>query len=122
VASANLPIGGGGYFRLLPYAWTSHGIHRLNAAGRPAIFYLHPWEIDPEQPRIPAGRLSTFRHYRNLAQTEPRLRRLIADFPFGRISDVLDRAGPGLLQNVPIGGPAAGEPRLKVAIEETSGS
>jgi polysaccharide deacetylase family protein (PEP-CTERM system associated) len=85
----NLPSSGGGYFRLLPYAWTSHGIRRLNGEGRPAIFYLHPWEIDPEQPRIAATRLSTFRHYRNLAQTEGRLRRLIGEFPFGRVTDVL---------------------------------
>jgi polysaccharide deacetylase family protein (PEP-CTERM system associated) len=89
LAGSNLPIGGGGYFRLLPYAWTRHGIRRLNGEGRPAIFYLHPWEIDPEQPRIAATRLSTFRHYRNLAQTEGRLRRLIGEFPFGRVTDVL---------------------------------
>ncbi len=96
LGSANLPIGGGGYFRLLPYGWTRHGIARLNAAREPAIFYLHPWEIDPDQPRIAAGRVSSFRHYRNLAQTEPRLRRLLREFPFGRISDVL--AGARLCQ------------------------
>jgi polysaccharide deacetylase family protein (PEP-CTERM system associated) len=89
VAGTNLPIGGGGYFRLLPYGWTRHGIRRLNAASQPAIFYLHPWEIDPDQPRITAGRLSTFRHYRNLTETEGRLKRLLAGFPFGRVSDVL---------------------------------
>jgi polysaccharide deacetylase family protein (PEP-CTERM system associated) len=96
LGSANLPIGGGGYFRLLPYGWTRHGIARLNASRQPAIFYLHPWEIDPLQPRIAAGRVSSFRHYRNLARTEPRLRRLLAEFPFGRVSDVL--AGSGLWQ------------------------
>ncbi len=96
LGSANLPIGGGGYFRLLPYGWTRHGISRLNTARQPAIFYLHPWEIDPHQPRIPAGRVSSFRHYRNLAQTEPRLRRLLREFPFGRVSDVL--AGSALWQ------------------------
>jgi polysaccharide deacetylase family protein (PEP-CTERM system associated) len=91
LAGTNLPIGGGGYFRLLPYAWTQHGIQRLNTVdGQPAIFYLHPWEIDPEQPRIPAGRLSTFRHYRNLARTEDRLRRLLKEFAFGRVADVLE--------------------------------
>jgi polysaccharide deacetylase family protein (PEP-CTERM system associated) len=89
VGNANLPMGGGGYFRLLPYGWTRHGIRRLNAANQPAIFYLHPWEIDPAQPRIPAGRLSRFRHYANLDATERRLRRLVAEFPFGRVSDVL---------------------------------
>ena len=96
VGSVNLPIGGGGYFRLLPYGWTRQGITRLNAARQPAIFYLHPWEIDPDQPRIPAGRVSSFRHYHNLARTEPRLRRLLREFPFGRVSDVL--AGSGLWQ------------------------
>ena len=89
VAGTNLPIGGGGYFRLLPYGWTRNGILRLNATNRPAIFYLHPWEIDPAQPRIAAGALSRFRHYRNLAQTEGRLRRLLGEFPFGRVTDVL---------------------------------
>ena len=102
VAGTNLPIGGGGYFRLLPYGWTRHGIRRLNAANQPAIFYLHPWEIDPEQPRIAAGRLSTFRHYRNLALTEGRLRRLIAEFPFGRVTDVLAGAAQGELYSSPL--------------------
>jgi polysaccharide deacetylase family protein (PEP-CTERM system associated) len=103
VAGTNLPIGGGGYFRLLPYGWTRHGIGRLNAANQPAVFYLHPWEIDPEQPRIPAGRLSTFRHYRNLAETEPRLRRLLGEFPFGRVSDVLANIGRSQPQTAPLG-------------------
>jgi polysaccharide deacetylase family protein (PEP-CTERM system associated) len=89
IAGTNFPFGGGGYFRLLPYGWTRHGIRRLNAAGQPAVFYLHPWEIDPKQPRIPAGRLSMLRHYRNLAKTEPRLKRLLRDFRFGTVSEVL---------------------------------
>jgi polysaccharide deacetylase family protein (PEP-CTERM system associated) len=88
---ANLPIAGGGYFRILPYQWTHWGISRVNRReGRPVIFYLHPWEIDPEQPRLRAGFLSRFRHYRNLDKTETRLRQLIADFRFGRLADVLD--------------------------------
>jgi polysaccharide deacetylase family protein (PEP-CTERM system associated) len=88
----NLPIGGGGYFRLLPYWWTRHGIASLNAKERkPAIFYVHPWEVDPDQPRIPASVLSRLRHYRNLDQTERRLRRLLSEFRFGRVSEVLSR-------------------------------
>ena len=76
VGPLNLPVAGGGYFRLLPYAWTRWGIARLNAREqRPAVFYLHPWEIDPDQPRLPAGWLGRFRHYRNLDKTESRLRR-----------------------------------------------
>lgn len=92
---ANLPIGGGGYFRLLPYTWTRYGFRCLNRVEeRPGMFYLHPWELDPTQPRIPASRMSTFRHYRNLHTTEDRLRRLLQDFRFARIRDVLDLAGP----------------------------
>jgi polysaccharide deacetylase family protein (PEP-CTERM system associated) len=88
--TANLPIGGGGYFRLLPYGWTRYGIRELNEKeGQPAIFYIHPWEIDPDQPRLNAGVLTRFRHYRNLDRTETRLTQLLADFSFGAISDVL---------------------------------
>ena len=86
----NFPVGGGGYFRLLPYAWTRMGIASLNRhEGRAAIFYLHPWEIDPDQPRIRAGLLSRVRHYYGLDKTEARLRRLLAEFRFGRVVDVL---------------------------------
>lgn len=92
-AGLNLPMGGGGYFRLLPYSWTRHGIRALNATeGKPAIFYVHPWEIDPLQPRLKAGAVSRFRHYRNLEHTETRLRRLLQDFRFGTVSAVLAQA------------------------------
>ena len=87
VGAMNLPVAGGGYFRLLPYWWTSWGIRRINRhEGKPAIFYLHPWEIDPQQPRLEAGALSRFRHYRNLGKTEERLRRLVSEFRFGPLS------------------------------------
>jgi hypothetical protein len=56
---------------------------------QPVVFYLHPWEIDPEQPRLPAGRVSRFRHYRNLDRTEGRLRRLLTEFTFGTVRGVL---------------------------------
>ena len=85
----NLPVAGGGYFRLLPYAWTRWGISRVNAEAKPAIFYLHPWEIDPSQPRLSCGLLSRIRHYRNLSQTESRLRRLLREFSWGPLRDVL---------------------------------
>jgi len=92
----NMPIAGGGYFRIFPYPLTSWGIRRINRLeGRPAIFYLHPWEIDPAQPRLPAGMLTRFRHYRNLDTTEDRLRALIAEFEFGPIRSVLRRAFSG---------------------------
>jgi polysaccharide deacetylase family protein (PEP-CTERM system associated) len=83
VGPMNLPVAGGGYFRILPYGWTRWGIARVNTLEkRPAVFYLHPWEIDPAQPRLQAGRLGRFRHYRNLDDTESRLRQLLADFEF----------------------------------------
>ncbi len=92
LAGTNLPIAGGGYFRLLPYIWTRRGIHQLNMIEkRPAIFYLHPWEIDPAQPRLAASGLTRVRHYTNLDKTEERLRRLLDDFQFGTVSDVLAR-------------------------------
>lgn len=95
LAGMNLPIGGGGYFRIFPYQWTRWGIARVNRSEqRPTIFYLHPWEIDPEQPRIRAGMLSRFRHYYNLHHTERRLRHLLRDFAFGRMVDVIDFAPP----------------------------
>jgi polysaccharide deacetylase family protein (PEP-CTERM system associated) len=90
VLGSNLPVAGGGYFRILPYWWTRWGIARLNRTeAQPAIFYLHPWEIDPDQPRLPASRLSRFRHYRNLDKAEPRLKRLLTDFRFGMLKDVI---------------------------------
>ncbi|HXH26022.1 MAG TPA: XrtA system polysaccharide deacetylase [Vicinamibacterales bacterium] len=92
IGPLNLPIGGGGYFRILPYWWTRWGIDRVNRVERrPAVFYLHPWEIDPNQPRLEAGRLGRFRHYRNLHCTEARLRRLLADFRFGTVQALVAR-------------------------------
>jgi polysaccharide deacetylase family protein (PEP-CTERM system associated) len=85
----NLPVAGGGYFRLLPYAWTRWGIARLNDGGQAAVFYLHPWEIDPQQPRLEAGALGSLRHYRNLDKTETRLRALLEDFAFGPMDTLL---------------------------------
>lgn len=90
LGTMNLPVGGGGYFRILPYAWTRWGIARINRVDRrPAVFYLHPWELDPGQPRMAAGRVSTFRHYTNLSRTEQRLRRLLQDFAFGPMDSVM---------------------------------
>jgi polysaccharide deacetylase family protein (PEP-CTERM system associated) len=85
-----VPVSGGGYFRLLPYWLTRAGLNKLNGElRRPFIFYLHPWEVDPEQPRVSASWKSRLRHYTNLDQCESRLRRLIGEFRFGRVRDVL---------------------------------
>jgi polysaccharide deacetylase family protein (PEP-CTERM system associated) len=87
----NLPIAGGGYFRLLPYGWTRWGIRRVNERERrPVIFYLHPWEIDPAQPRLQAGLSTRLRHYRNLGKTEQRLRRMLGEFRFAPVHRVIE--------------------------------
>lgn len=85
-----LPVAGGGYFRLYPYALTRAGLAQINRRHQPFIFYLHPWEIDPEQPRIEAGWFSRFRHYNNLEECESRLQQLMKDFKFGTAWQVLD--------------------------------
>ena len=87
----NLPAGGGGYFRLMPYPISQWLLHRVNRVDRqPAVFYFHPWEIDPHQPRIRGINLKTrFRHYVNLGRTERRLKRLLADFRWGRVDEVI---------------------------------
>lgn len=87
---ANIPIAGGGYLRLFPYAVTRWAIRHINHKEcQPVVVYLHPWEVDPCQPRIRAGGVSRFRHYFNLAQTEARLRSLLTDFRFGTMAEVL---------------------------------
>lgn len=88
----NLPIAGGGYFRLLPYGVTRWGLNRINRDERqPFVFYLHPWEFDPRQPRMEGASMkSRFRHYLNLDKTEKRFSRLLADFDFQPIVEGLD--------------------------------
>jgi len=93
-----VPVSGGGYFRLLPYWLTHRGLRSINEReGMPFTFYLHPWEIDVEQPRVKVGLLSRFRHYTNLHKCEGRLRQLLADFRFSTMSKVLK--GRGLLSS-----------------------
>jgi polysaccharide deacetylase family protein (PEP-CTERM system associated) len=93
----NLPASGGGFFRLLPYAIFRLGLRHVNSAeGHAGIFYTHPWEIDPGQPRISgAGRLSRFRHYLNLNRTAPRMARLLRDFQWDRMDKVFPFLVPG---------------------------
>lgn len=89
-----IPVAGGGYFRLYPYFVTKKLLERvLKQTGKPIIFYLHPWEIDPKQPRISAGMLSRFRHYNNLDKCEMRLERLLHDFSFSSVSSLMAGAG-----------------------------
>ncbi len=93
VVGCTLPVSGGGYFRVLPYAVTRFGLRRI-ARERPFVFYLHPWETDPEQPdlRHCASRLGALRHYTGLHRTMPRLQRLLQEFRFTTVSEVI-RAG-----------------------------
>lgn len=89
IGSYRLPIAGGGYFRLYPYWLSRWGLGKINRAGQPFIFYLHPWEIDPGQPRLKVSAFSKFRHYNNLDKCMKRLNKLTDDFRFGTVSDVL---------------------------------
>lgn len=89
----NLPVGGGGYFRLLPVSVTSAALSGLAKRGRPAAFYLHPWEFDPAQPRCPAPAFKRWRHYLNLERTLPRLEHLLARHTFGTMREVIDAQG-----------------------------
>jgi polysaccharide deacetylase family protein (PEP-CTERM system associated) len=92
LGSYRLPVGGGGYFRIFPYSVIAYAISSLNKNERqPAMFYLHPWELDPDQPRIQAGLLSRFRHYHNLGKCEQRLRKLLRDIPFTTVTKALER-------------------------------
>ena len=86
----NWPAGGGGYFRLLPYAISRWALRRINEVDRmPAVFYLHPWELDPGQPRAKGAPLkSNLRHYMNLGATRRRLERLARDFHWDRMDRV----------------------------------
>ncbi len=88
------PVAGGGYFRLFPYSVTRWALGQLNAReGQPAMVYLHPWEMDPEQPRLPVGCVAQFRHSVNTGSTVSKLRRLVREFAFAPVRDVLATAG-----------------------------
>ena len=89
-----LPVGGGGYLRIYPFALTQWALRRLNdVEGIPAVVYLHPWEVDPAQPRIEAPLKSRMRHYWGLRSTAGRLRDLVARHRFGTVREVIDASG-----------------------------
>lgn len=87
VGEQNLPVGGGGYLRILPFWYTKLGYRRARAENLPLIAYIHPWEVDPDQPRIGGRRKSRLRHYTNLTKTYDRLRRLLALGEFSSFRD-----------------------------------
>lgn len=85
-----LAAGGGGFFRVLPYGFSRWAISQVNREGRPAVFYFHPWEVDPDQPRVAGAPLrSRLRHYTNLTRMEAKLERLLRDFAWGRVDEVV---------------------------------
>ena len=77
LAGHNMPVGGGGYLRLLPRMYTRLGLKRVQAEGLPIVIYIHPWEVDPEQPRLPGGLSTRLRHYTNLSRTFERFRTVL---------------------------------------------
>ncbi len=83
-----IPVAGGGYFRLYPYMVLKRLLRKLEGEGSPLVMYMHPWEFDPEQPRMEGSFVSRMRHYLNLDKTESRLGSLMQDFSFGPIRDV----------------------------------
>ncbi len=89
IANYKLPIAGGGYFRLFPYWFTKLGLGSINKENEPFVFYLHPWEVDPSQPKVQASWFSMFRHYNNLEKCYSRLEQLLSDFSFTTVEDVL---------------------------------
>ncbi len=109
--SMRLPIAGGGYLRLLPVGLIRNGFKRLNKLERqPGILYFHPWELDPDQPRIKAGFKSRFRHYVNLHTTEGKIRNLLRELDFAPVSHVLGlsgQTGPLQARNIASGSSAA---------------
>jgi polysaccharide deacetylase family protein (PEP-CTERM system associated) len=91
IGKVPVPISGGGYFRLFPTAFTADSVKRLNRQSTPFMFYIHPWEIDPGQMRMPFCSMATrFRHYVNLSRTHNKLERLLNAVEFGTVSDVLE--------------------------------
>lgn len=91
----NIPASGGAYFRIYPYALSRWLFKRVNQSGWPFVFYIHPWELDPAQPRLPLPWRIRATHYHNLARTEDRIRWLLEDFPFNTFQQVVQ----GLEQN-----------------------
>jgi polysaccharide deacetylase family protein (PEP-CTERM system associated) len=90
VLGCNLPVAGGGYLRLFPVHLVRAGLRRVNRGGQPIVIYFHPWELDPEQPRLPVRGLSRFRHYVNLGRTAAKLRLLLQSFRFAPARDVVE--------------------------------
>ncbi len=90
ILGRRFPCAGGGYFRIFPYAYSKQCIKQCNAQGRSAVFYLHPWELDPGQPRVSLPWPKRLRHYYGIANTEKKLEKLLGDFQFTTLREILD--------------------------------
>ncbi len=101
VLGRRLPVGGGGYLRLLPLWFLRRGLEQQERREMPGCIYLHPWEVDPEQPRQPLGGLRGFRHYVNLHRTLPKLDRLLRDFRFTTVSAAISQFGDSWRAKLP---------------------
>ncbi len=88
-AGLKIPVAGGGYFRLFPYGVLKQFLKKIESKGNPLVMYLHPWELDPEQPRMRGSLVSQFRHYLNLHKVQARLQQLLTDFSFGPIQSLV---------------------------------
>ena len=128
VSKINIPVAGGGYFRLYP-AWLSirwlGGVNRRHQ--QPFVFYIHPWELDPDQPRLPGSVRSRFRHYQNLRSTKRKLCKLLESFQFGTLTESLDRLRPvppvrSYAASPEPDSPADKSPRTGPRVEMPSGS
>jgi polysaccharide deacetylase family protein (PEP-CTERM system associated) len=109
--TTNFPVGGGGYLRIFPYLYTWYGVRQAWKQGLPLITYIHPWEVDPDQPRMPGRLSSRLRHYTNLARTAARMRKLIASTRFVPFRD----SGVTLQNTTPVdlsSGTRPGEPPI----------
>ena len=101
VLGRTVPVGGGGYLRLFPLQLLRAGLRQKERAGEPGCLYLHPWEVDPDQPRQSLGGLRGFRHYVNLSRTYDKLDGLLRDYRFGSLSDALSSRADSWLMKLP---------------------
>jgi len=101
VLGRRIPVGGGGYLRLFPLAMLRLGLRQQERRGAPGCVYLHPWEVDPDQPRQRLGGLRGFRHYVNLGRTMAKLDRLLGDFRFTTVSAAVRQFGPSWSEKLP---------------------
>jgi hypothetical protein len=97
---ANFPLAGGGYFRLFPYSYFQRFFRRLNKQGKAIVFYLHPWELDPGQPRMKIRFDYRLRHYVNLEKTEDKLKKVLEEFRFIPLRELIGYYFPESIQEV----------------------